>query len=119
MFTPAKVGQIVVPISPAAISGLDAQSIASAVAPEIIRAAEAAGGSPIGAPELLREDELRSRTDDPAILRNIDDHPGRLWVVADMIPIAQASAIARERGTSQALEVVAPPVLRRSRHRRR
>jgi hypothetical protein len=109
-FTPSKTGQVIVPISPRAISGLDAQEIATAVSPAIIEAAYAAGGAPVGAPELLREDELRARTDDPVLIETIDAHPDLLWIIADMVPADQADDVVRGRTDEPALEIVAPPV---------
>lgn len=111
-FVPSKIGQIVVPLAPRAIAGLDAQAIADVVAPVIIEAAAQAGGAPIGAPEILREDDLRSRDLTDELRNNIDRHPGRLWLVAEMIPIDEAADYARDRAdnTEPALEIVAPPV---------
>lgn len=109
-FTPDRTGQIVVPLAPRAIEGLAPDEIAMAIAPTIIQAAHAVGGAPIGDPEILREDELRSRTDDPEILGNVDRHPDRLWLVAEMVPADQADEVARSRPGGNVIEVVAPPV---------
>lgn len=117
-FVPDRTGQIIVPIAPRSIAGLDADEIALAVAPAIIEAAYAAGGAPIGEPELLREDELRARTDDPDLIATVDRHPDRLWLVAEMVPADQAEKVARSRPGGNVLEIVAPPV-RHPRPRRR
>lgn len=117
-FTPDRIGQIIVPIAPRSIEGLDAASIAHKIAPAIIEAAYAVGGAPIGDPELLREDELRARTDDPDLIANVDAHPDRLWIVAEMVPADQAAAVARSRPGGSTIEIVAPP-LRRPRRRAR
>jgi len=109
-FTPTRTGQIVVPLAPRAIEGLTPDEIAMAIAPTIIEAARAAGGAPIGEPELLREDELRSRTADPEILANVDRHPDRLWLLAEMVPADQADKVARSRPGGNVVEVVAPPI---------
>lgn len=110
-FQPDRTGQIIVPVNPRAIRGLDAQAIADEISPIIIAAAAKVGGAPIGAPELLREDELRRRTDDVDLVANIDRHPDRLWIVAAMVPADQADEVARRRpGGQTPIEVVAPPV---------
>ncbi len=117
-FTPDRTGQIVVPLAPRAIEGLTPDEIAMEIAPTIIAAARAAGGAPIGEPELLREDELRARTDNPEILDNVGRHPDRLWLLAEMVPADQAEEVARSRPGGNVIEVVAPPV-RRPRRRGR
>lgn len=117
-FTPGRTGQIVVPIAPRSIQGLTADEIATEVAPAIVDAAAAVGGAPVGEPELLREDEVRARTDDPNVIANLDRHPDRLWLVADMVPAEQAAEVARNRPGGSALEVVAPPLRRRPPRRR-
>jgi hypothetical protein len=115
--SPTRTGQVITPIHPRALNGLTPDEIVDRVAPVIIDAARRQGGHPSGTPELLTEAELRARIDDPRLARAIDAMPGKLWVIVDMVPAAEAAAIAAEANPGAALEVVAPPV-RLPRHRR-
>lgn len=107
---PAKIGRVALPIEPRLLEDKGPDEILAAMVPTMVNEARRYGGEPCRPVRLLSEGEYaRLGADAAAAVRA---QPGRVWIVATMVPIGDA--IARKAGADydQAQAVLGPTVRR-------